>query len=643
MVRKSTACNECRSHRRKCIRATLNEECDRCKKFDLECSFPGETLSSSDDTEFNKLIKETDNLNLIIKQLEEEMRTLTAGRQRQIKFSPTTTQQSPSLAPDKPWKLTMHNGMLRIETGIWNISDLMSSQPIRYLSPRISADQSNQDLVVHFNIGRTVRLRMVAMKLFVTCVNPIPNPTTLLLPTSFLFNVNEIIDKMVNTYFKCFNICRPLLHEPSFKKYYERLDSPIDSLLCLCICCIVCASPCPHLNHTLEELRCMSDYFAGVAKSKILDQFDLPEKRLENVIAVHMLSEYFYTVLNVSEGLKLISMGYQICMDLKPWYDEECKKPGPPSIEVLLFSRHFPRIMSYNRLSEVIGNRTQHLHKMQAIDWKYLPDEPQQTINSIEAINLHYKLINHPIIAKIRFYRHYFSKDSIHAIKFSDIILVDGIIAEWWHNLPLKYRICEDWLNVQQLKIGIDQNTDSMVLLLVVYFLSYNNDIYATLLTPNDADFILSMVHEQALARCLYCSQVTVYALHRLTRIESISPCHYTLAAHECLSHTLDVLSILSASSNTTVRDEARSMLKLCMSWIDDMEIMRDHKIDPLKSPLLTGTKERGWSNINPSVYYNYPHPYYAAMSDICHYLEKVHLTDDDAFRSPSPPSFGLN
>jgi hypothetical protein len=118
---------------------------------------------------------------------------------------------------------------------------------------------------------------------------------------------------------------------------------------------------------------------------------------------------------------------------------------------------------------------------------------------------------------------------------------------------------------------------------------------------------------------------------------------HYTMVAHECLSHTLDVLSILSASSNATVREEAKTMVRLCMSWIDDMNIMKDHKVDPLKSPLLAATKGQDLVNVNPSVYYSYPQPYYAAMSDICHYLEKIHITNDDSLRSPSPSSFDLH
>jgi hypothetical protein len=341
-----------------------------------------------------RLMNEVDDLNLIITQLEEEMKVLGRGQQRQI-----TQQQTEE---GSPWTLTIHNGWLRIETGIRNISDLLNSQPIRYLSPRISTDQSNQDLVVHFNIGKTMRLRMLAMKLLVKCLNPKPNPTALLLPTSFLFNASVIIDTLVDRYFECYNFLRPFVHQPTFMKYYKELNSPLDSLLTLCICCVVCAAPCDHLPNSYQELRCMGDYFAGLAKSKILEQFDVPEKRLENVMAINMLGEYLYTVLNVSESLKLVSMGFQICHDLKPWYDKESKKPGVPSVECMLFSRHFPTMIRYNRLSDVIINRTQQLESVVYMEWLFLPDESDSIIDSVLAQNWHYQLTSHPVMAKIR-------------------------------------------------------------------------------------------------------------------------------------------------------------------------------------------------------------------------------------------------
>ncbi|KAI8884021.1 hypothetical protein K501DRAFT_248567 [Backusella circina FSU 941] len=577
MVRRSTACNECRKHRRKCVRSSLHGICDRCKYYDQACSFPGASNSESDSNDdIEQLTQEVKDLNLIISRLEAEMKMLNIQEQTQV---------TRPLCINNQWNITIHNGQFRIETGIRNISDLLQCQPIRYLSPRLSSDQTNQDLVVHFNIGQTTRLRLISTKLLTRCLKTIQEPNALLLPTSFLFNSNDIINQLVDIYFSCYNIIRPYIHKPSFMKYYNNLDSPLSSLICLCICCIACVYPCEHSPCSSEDLRRMGDYFAGLAKYKVLDQFDSPEKRLENAIALNMLSEYFYTVLNISENLKMSSMGYQICQDLKPWYDRECKKLGIPSVECALFSRHYATMFDYSRLIDVIISKTENIAKVKYMEWKYLPDEPQQTIEAIKGQNFIYKLMSHPVLAKIRLYRHHINKDSIHTLKFTDIILVDDIIAEWWDKLPLQYRISESWTNTQQLKTNIDQSESPILLLFLAYFLSYTNDIYATLLTPNDGDVVLSIVQERAIERCLHCSQLGVYALHRLRNVES--SCHYIFVANECLSHTLDVLSILSLSSNVTIRTEAKTMLKEVMIRIDDIKFMRGHRVDPLKSPLL--------------------------------------------------------
>jgi hypothetical protein len=105
--------------------------------------------------------------------------------------------------------------------------------------------------------------------------------------------------------------------------------------------------------------------------------------------------------------------------------------------------------------------------------------------------------------------------------------LVDDIIAEWWNELPLRYRIFETWTDAPELKAIIDQSEDLVLLLFLAYFFSYTNDIYATLLTPNDGDSVISLVRERALDRCLHCCQLGVFVLHRLTKVESISPCKY--------------------------------------------------------------------------------------------------------------------
>ncbi|GAA5816585.1 hypothetical protein MFLAVUS_010115 [Mucor flavus] len=54
-------------------------------------------------------------------------------------------------------------------------------------------------------------------------------------------------------------------------------------------------------------------------KLKLQDsnQFDVPEKRLENVMSINMLSSYMSANFKYKEGDELIAIAYQICLDLK--------------------------------------------------------------------------------------------------------------------------------------------------------------------------------------------------------------------------------------------------------------------------------------------------------------------------------------
>jgi hypothetical protein len=110
-------------------------------------------------------------------------------------------------------------------------------------------------------------------------------------------------------------------------------------------------------------------------------------------------------------------------------------------------------------------------------------------------------------------------------LKFADIILVDDIISEFWRNLPSVYHICDDWLDMQDVKAKVGQCDDGLVLMVLAYFLSYANDIYATLLTPSDDSLILTVFQERVLKRCLHCSQLVLYTLRCVAELETSSPC----------------------------------------------------------------------------------------------------------------------
>jgi hypothetical protein len=89
------------------------------------------------------------------------------------------------------------------------------------------------------------------------------------------------------------------------------------------------------------------------------------------------------------------------------------------------------------------------------------------------------------------------------------------------------------------------------------------------------------------------------------------------------LFHIADVLIALSSSSNHIIKEQAKSMFESCIRAIESMSFMKLHKVDPSMSPLLSQSHitPREMDNVNLSVYFNYPQPWYALVYDMCRYL----------------------
>lgn len=99
------------------------------------------------------------------------------------------------------------------------------------------------------------------------------------------------------------------------------------------------------LFHTTEKHWPIT--FFEKAYNTILDQFDVPEKRLENVMSINMLSSYMSANFKYKEGDELIAIAYQICLDLK----NEFKDPPQISsykyrVDYALFTHNITTTMS---------------------------------------------------------------------------------------------------------------------------------------------------------------------------------------------------------------------------------------------------------------------------------------------------------
>jgi hypothetical protein len=355
------------------------------------------------------------------------------------------------------WRFKIKNGSFRIETGIRNISDLLSYQPnIPYLSPfssgsSISSSRSSVSGGSSFDESETYRggesgflmqfgtdageLIPFTVRLLIQCAKKnYEKPASLLLPSLLLLDSKIVIDQILKIYFSCHNVYSPMIHERSFMEKYQKLQDPMTDLISVSLCAYVCSAPCDHFFFTPLERRSMADYFFQKAKSIILDQFDLPEKRLENVMSINLLSKYMHMTLKFKECLKWIMMAYQICLDLKNNFKyskcaaaatSECLASSPTrssssfedptdthlfihldplpvdkpnALEEMLFSRHLSITLCTRRLMDYISNEVMDDACFHFPRWQYMEDESEETIRYIHSQNWVLGLFNHPFI-----------------------------------------------------------------------------------------------------------------------------------------------------------------------------------------------------------------------------------------------------
>lgn len=243
-------------------------------------------------------------------------------------------------------------------------------------------------------------------------IKPSKPPVVLSMPSPLLLDPNTI-DQLLHIYFQCHNIYKPLMHERSYREKLATIQDPLTDLVTLGICSYVCATPCEHLLFAPRERRNMGDYFYAKAREIILDQFDLPEKRLENVMGINLLTQYMHITLKFADSHQLVYMAYQILIDLRNDYPE-FREPGPnvdiegapysehftslthqepiTDVDKMLFTRHIAVSAILSRLMDYINDTTDKGGFCFPY-WMYIADEPDETIRYIRSnnwiINLH--------------------------------------------------------------------------------------------------------------------------------------------------------------------------------------------------------------------------------------------------------------
>ncbi|KAF1801225.1 Zn(2)-C6 fungal-specific transcription factor [Mucor lusitanicus] len=666
MSTKTTPCAECRLQRRKCSRPASDQECFRCKRLGIICKQPMKL------TELNEIdtSQEMDDLQDQMLQLEEACHFMENQLDLYRKEKNSSNKQMTAISNNtmlqslfQNWKVKIVNGGFQIETGIRDLTDLlMLNTSISYLSPlsydsasSIHSDDSyyrGRDASIVLNFGKDSAGSLIPFTIR-TMARSLTSktshiPVALLLPSILLLNPKSLVDQLLKIYFQCHNIYNPLVHENTYRDKMTTIQDPLTDLLTLSICSYVCSTPCQHLTFTPRERRNMGDYFYAKARDILMDQFDFPEKRLENAMSINLLIQYMNVTLKYVEGRQLMSMAFQILLDLRNEYPEfrvpvdldvvdvedtpyskhynyDVNQEPITDVEKALFTRHIKlAAITSSQLDYVVSNSTD-MSRFHFPTWKYLADEPENTKKFVRSHNWIINLYNHKFVKNFMQSIHRVQLGKTCALSFESILVMEEVIKEYTKAVPAEFRLCDDLNSAKMCYYAIENTTDSVLLVNFVQFHILQMSVYSSLLQPkalsNQGQQLLSSIQEHSLEKALKSAQFILCGIRRLANAET-TLCIYLISATEYLFHVLDVLVMLSLSPNKQIAKEAEVLMKCCLDELDLVGRVQGYQ--PLQSDISTKkTRKVKMKDCRLDVEYydQFPHPWFAMVSDASHYF----------------------
>ncbi|KAI9487410.1 MAG: hypothetical protein EXX96DRAFT_553111 [Benjaminiella poitrasii] len=378
--KRNKPCENCRTHRRKCVNRD-HSTCERCQKLNLECVYkisekPSKPVSKPTVSlvKRNKLFEavwllkqETDTIQFQLSQLKNALTTTTTPTTitNEAKQSQDTIQTLPAQS-SMGWKLTItsksNNHELHLQTSIRSMADLSfflkeafsvftrDSQQHLHHSPTDLAS-STQFLPITlkcFKTEETFRNVVKKEKVFVRPYKPPPLQQTWPDPV-----LQQVKVKMIKTFFRCHHWIIPIL----IKSHYEQLLSETpDSLLSTALASFVAYSQCFHIHLEQGPVMTRTEFAEKCrveAKETVQEVLFETEPSLELSLTLWLLScSSFYAQRN-AEGRTYSSLCWQMVNALKPTFNRRT------DVESEVWRRLFHRIRfhEFNMCRAVDGSQ----------------------------------------------------------------------------------------------------------------------------------------------------------------------------------------------------------------------------------------------------------------------------------------------
>ncbi|KAI9255149.1 hypothetical protein BDA99DRAFT_562422 [Phascolomyces articulosus] len=652
---RNTPCRDCKKRRRKCVWQENSSICTRCARLELNCAPFEDSGTDEDDLPAEDGTSELQYWLHNVSELENEMFAMEKYIQQQAIarttpppaqdiMSPTSTNSSTSTIrrrdellfansfllhhqqkrqkrqqqqqgqeqqqpPQQEWNLTIVDGILRLETGITSIEELMNymQASFRYLSPFNNFFQSESVRFESSSVNMLIRaLRLVSQKIVSRPLIPLPINR---LPV--LHDYRAIIEQLIRTYFKYQNPLYPFLHAPTFMKHYHQLQDPMTCPITLALCVHTICVPRRIIGYTAVEKRQLAEFFYTKCKEMLVEMFDDPARKFETITVIN-LTQHFTTflLLQFMEARRLSTMSYLLCLELYPIY----KNKQMSQQMRIMFERHFIFAESFMRtldmmIEDKVDDNLPTITSVEIGD-----DEDELTSQYLIMYNHILRLLTSPFMITLTAQIKRILNGLGGEISIEVIIRLTDYVKEWWSSIPDHLKLCEDPFR-SDVKDLVEKCDSKIKLAMFLVVNAVPTVVNACLLKPRktqeNAD-VLMMVRERALKACLRACEIVLFTIKRRFAMDDDMP----PMTFEMLVNVMYALSAIASNTDNTVliSSNLQSLFYDCFYQANAF-FPSGHRIPPSLSPLKTLISASQIQELD--IYERYPLPGYAFICDV--------------------------
>ncbi|OBZ87836.1 hypothetical protein A0J61_04117 [Choanephora cucurbitarum] len=415
----------------------MNKQCILYK-----ASFKPMLQSSSDDD-----LTDEDALDLLhqIDQLEHQIQTL----QTEI-----VEEREKESATEPQWQLSFTDGQLQLETDITSIEEL---EPFayafsRYLSP--FGNTFGQKLVFDQQpYARTVLMTAFTM-LKTQCIqNLITSSDSEAFSKRYVkhirhFHPQHLVRPLMDAYFHCFTDHLPLLHEPSFRVHFNRLENPLQDPVTLAICAAASFFTCSHSPLSPSEKRYVGDYFYERAMQSMLEIYDDHSRAVETLICFNLVQQVMMMTLRLQALKKWSGIVSILVATLENQLGTCCvtgsHKDFQTRVRHAIMHRNIKFAQSNTYFTDFLNGRREKKKLEEPLMLDVLPDESVKVQGMLAAQNHLQHLRQLPLFIHIYSQLHMMHMPLSFTIDFDKIVLYEDMVRCWWHAIPKELKITDE-------------------------------------------------------------------------------------------------------------------------------------------------------------------------------------------------------